>query len=273
MDTEGLAIRIFVVDDASTDATPEAIEREFPDVTLIKGTGFLHYAGGTNLGILKALRWDPDYVLTANDDSIFDSYFLQSMIETATEFPQSIVGALLLLWNEPHRVFQVGQRWQTLKGGWVFPNDLTAFNVPARPFTVECIVGNCVLFPVAAIRENGLMDEKRFPFGWGDAQYLVRMRKAGWQLLVDPRARVWCEPNTYPDPLHSGAIKRVIQVLFSDTRHPLNLHRQFTALWHSAPSRPKGIAAFVIYLAILVSRTFRYLISRVFRFERSGDLQ
>ncbi len=247
INTENLDVRIFVVDDGSTDGTSEAVRNNFPEVELIHGDGSLHYAGGTNRGIEAALEWKPDYIVTMNDDSVFHAEFLQRLIRTAKANPRSVVGSLLLLWDEPHKVFQVGQIWKTFRGGWEIPEDLTAFNIEQRAFEVECIVGNCVLFPVEAVRENGLMDEKKFPHGWGDAQYLMRMRKAGWKLLIEPKSFVWCEPNTHPAPLHTLSISNILKTLFVNRRHPLNLQRQFIARWESAPSKISAIPAFLIY--------------------------
>lgn len=262
IDRDGLEVNVVVVDDASTDGTAAAIAEQFPDVHLVHGDGNLHYAAGTNRGIEKALQFVPEFIVTANDDAVFHHRFLNRMIETADKNPRSIIGALLLLWDQPHKVFQVGQRWETFRGGWVMPDDLTAFNVPEFAFDVECIVGNCVLFPVAAIKENGLMDEERFPHGWGDAQYMMRMSKAGWRLMIEPKAFVWCEPNTYPAPLHSLGPRRSFEVLFKDERHPLNLRRQFIARWESAPSRTKALAAFVCYLLSLFAKAMQYSTNR-----------
>lgn len=261
-------IRIFVVDDNSSDGTVQAIRENFPNVQIIRGDGNLHYAGGTNRGIEKALEWNADYIAAMNDDSIFHERFLLKLVETAEKNPRSIVGALLLLWNEPHRVFQVGQTWQTLRGGWVIPQNLNAFDVPKKAFDVECIVGNCVLFPAKAIRENGLMDEKKFPHGWGDAQYLTRMRKAGWRLLIEPKSLVWCEPNTYPLPLHQVSNLKKLRELLFNRRHPLNLQRQFIARWESAPGRIKGLASFAVYLFQICGKSVKYGLksfSRAFR--------
>lgn len=259
IDADGLDVRIIVVDDASPDGTAEAIATEFPDVVLVHGDGNLHYAAGTNRGISKALERDPDFVATMNDDAVFHPQFLKRMIATAEANDRSIVGALLLLWDEPHRVFQVDQKWNTFAGGWVIPDDLTAFTVPQKAFDVECIVGNCVLFPTVSIRENGLMDEEKFPHGWGDAQYLMRMRKGGWRLMVEPKAYVWCEPNTYPEPLHAKGLTHVIKTLFVNDRHPLNLKRQFVARWESAPSKVQAAASFGVYCLQLAGKTVQYL--------------
>jgi GT2 family glycosyltransferase len=247
IDTAGLDVRTFIVDDGSTDGTSDAIRSEFPEVELIAGDGTLHYAAGTNRGIEAAMAWGCDFVAAMNDDAVFHEQFLRRMINAAKATPRSVIGGLLLLWDEPHRVFQVGQTWHTLSGGWEIPGDLTAFTVGGVAFEVECLVGNCVLIPADAIRECGILDEKRFPYGWGDAQYMARLRKAGWNLLVEPRAYVWCEPNTYPAPLHRLSIRKRADILFRDERNPLNLKRQFVLRWESAPSRFAAVAAFLVY--------------------------
>ena len=258
VDSKGLDVKIFVVDDGSTDGTGDAVAKNFPEVALIKGDGTLHYAAGTNRGIEAALDWNADFIVTMNDDSVFHEKFLLRLVETARKNPRSIIGALLLLWNEPHKVFQVGQKWKTFRGGWEMPEDLTAFSVGREPFEVECIVGNCVLFPAEAIRENGLMDEEKFPHGWGDAQYLMRMRKAGWKLLVEPKALVWCEPNTNPAPFHKQSFKDLLKIFFINKRHPGNLHRQFIARWESAPVKILAIPAFATYILSIAAKGFQY---------------
>jgi GT2 family glycosyltransferase len=258
INTKNLDVKIFVVDDASPDGTGEAVRKNFPEVQVIDGDGSLHYAAGTNRGIEAALKWNPDYIVTMNDDSVFHEQFLQRLVKTAEDNPRSIIGALLLLWDEPHKVFQVGQKWKAFRGGWEMPENLTAFNVGQKAFEVECLVGNCVLFPVEAIRENGLMDEKKFPHGWGDAQYLMKMRKAGWKLLIEPKSLVWCEPNTNPAPLHTLPKKEILKVLFVNRRHPLNLQRQFIARRESAPHKILAIPAFAVYCFKIVLKGFKF---------------
>lgn len=259
---EDLEVKIIIVDDGSTDGTSAAIRAAFPNVEIVAGDGSLHYAAGTNRGVQHALDWGADFIITMNDDAVFHDAFLERLVATALDNRRSVVGALLLLWDEPHKVFQVDLRWNTFRGGWVVPEDLTAFNVPAKAFEVECVVGNCVLFPVEAVREVGLMDEKSFPHGWGDAQWLAKMRKAGWRLLIEPRSLVWCEPNTNPAPLHSIGLKRTLNVVFKDSRHPLNLKRQFDARWHSAPSRTAAVASFAVYLLQIAGKSLKYGLHR-----------
>lgn len=249
IDRTGLDVETVVVDDGSTDGTSEAIRRDFPGTRIVPGDGTLHYTAGTNRGIEAALTRGPDYVVAMNDDSIFHSAFLQRLVACATEHPRSVVGALLLLWTEPHRVFQVAPMWDTWYGGWRVPQRLDAWSVPGRPWEVETIVGNCVLYPVAAIKEVGLMNAARFPYGFGDAAYTVALRRAGWRLFIEPRARVWCEPNRYPASLGSRPVGEVMRTLLADTRHPLNFKRVFVSNWECAPSRLQALASFGIFVA------------------------
>ncbi len=258
IDRTGIDVKICIVDDGSTDGSSEAIEREFSDVHLVQGDGTLHYAAGTNRGISTAMEWNADFIVAMNDDAVFHPQFLQRLVATATANPHSVVGALLLLWDQPHKVFQVGLSWNMWKGGWQIPEDLTAFTVPDEPFEVECLVGNCLIYPREAIVECGLMDEKHFPHGWGDAQHTTGMSKAGWRLLVDPKALVWCEPNTNPKPLHSQPVISQLRILFANQRHPANLKRQFIARWYSAPTRLKAVTAFAVYCFLLGVRTLQY---------------
>src|SRR5437773_318747 len=197
IDRSGLDIHITVVDDASTDGTGEAIRREFPEVELITGSGDLWFTEGTNVGVRAALRRGPKYILMMNDDQVFDARFLRSMIDTAEKYPHSVVGPILLLWDQPHKIFQTSPVWDTFGGGWRHWSHQTVWTVPERPWKVDLIVGNCVLVPAEAIRECGLMDSKHFP-NFGDAEYTPRLKRASWQLLIDPRARVFCQPNSVP---------------------------------------------------------------------------
>jgi len=247
INSEGLDVHIIIVDDASSDKTSESIASEFPDVQIIQGDGNLWFTEGTNVGVRAALEYNPDYILMMNDDQVFDADFLHFMIETAEKHPHSIVGALLLLWDTPHKVFQVSPKWETMSGGWRHWQHQTVWTVPEKPWLVEIIVGNCVLFPASAIKEVGLMDSKRYP-NFGDAEYTPRLRKKGWKLLIDPRARVFCQPNNIPKSVTKMTYKDKLDALFFNSGNGHNLKRRFHSNVDGAPTKFQGVIAFGAFL-------------------------
>ncbi len=244
--TDGLDVHIIIVDDGSTDGTAEAIAEKYPEVEIIKGDGNLWFTGGMNRGIEAALGYEPDYVLAINNDAVFEENFLQYMIECAEENSRSVVGSLLLLWDTPHKIFQVSPRWETFSGGFRHWVKQTVWTVPEKPWEVEIIVGNCILFPVSAISECGLMDEKRFPH-YGDAEYTPRMRRLGWKLLIEPRARVFCQPNTPPPSIRKMDLKTLIHKFLIDPGNAHSLRRRFYANLAGAPNRLLGVIAFLMF--------------------------
>ena len=242
-----LDIRVFVVDDGSTDGTSESIGAEFPEVELIRAGGDLWFTEGINVGVRKALECDPKYILMMNDDQVFDADFLRYLVETAESNPRSVVGPLLLLWDQPHKVFQVAPVWNTWLGGWQHWFQQTVWTVPERTFEVDLIVGNCVLIPAETIKECGLMNSKRYP-NFGDAEYTPRLKRAGWKLLIDPRARVFCQPNTVPASARKKSFGQMFNALFVDLKNVNSLRRRWYAYMDTAPSKVHGAAAFCIFI-------------------------
>lgn len=253
VDSEGLDIHVVIVDDGSTDGTSEAIREQFPDVEVVAGDGNLWFTEGTNVGVRAALKHDPKYILMMNDDQVFDAKAIKNMVDCAEKNPRSVIGALLLLWDTPHKVFQVSPVWDIWSGGWRHWQNQTVWTVPKEPWKVDLIVGNCVLVPTEAINEVGLMNSKRYP-NFGDAEYTPRMRRKGWQLLIDPSARVFCQPNDVPTSIRKLGLKKGFDVLITNLGHVHNLRRRFYASLDGAPNRFQGVAAYIVFVFYMIVR-------------------
>lgn len=248
----GLDVHIVVVDDGSTDGTSDAIRAQFPDVRVIEGSGDLWYTEGTNVGIRAALENGPDYILAINNDSVFDDMFLSYLVETAERHKGSVVGPLLLLWDQPHKLFQTAPVWKTGEGGWHHWHEQTIWTIPDKPWQVDLIVGNCVLLPAGVFAECGLMDARRFP-NFGDAEYTPRIKRAGYSLIIDPRSRVFCQPNDVAPRLRNRNAFDLVRDLFVDLKNPASLRRTFLSHIHGGPSVIKGTLAFVALLGRMAS--------------------
>jgi hypothetical protein len=94
------------------------------------------------------------------------------------------------------------------------------------------------------------MNSRRYP-NFGDAEYTPRLRRSGWRLLIEPRARVFCQPNTIPVRLRKRSLRKIFEALFLDLAHPYNLRRRFFAYLEGAPSKLAGVVGFCIFFARL----------------------
>ena len=243
-----IELRVIIVDDGSTDGSEEAIRAEFPSVEIVRADGTLWYTAGTNLGIKAALEYDPDYVLAINNDSIFDPNCLDALVRCAEQHEGSVVGSLLLNREIPHKAFQIAPRWRFWRGGIQHWHNQTIWSLPETAWEVELIVGNCVLYPATAIRDAGLMDERHLP-QYGDAEYTPRMRRKGWKLFVEPKARVFCKPNDYVSGFRHLSFREKIYELFFRHTGPYSLKRRVYSCLGSAPNPVAGVFAVPVFYA------------------------
>ena len=252
VDRTGLDLHIIIVDDGSNDGTAETIAATYPDVEIISGDGSLWYTAGTNRGLEAALHRDPHYILAINNDSIFDPACIQRLVACAQRNARSVVGPLLLDRTQPHKVFQVGPRWEFWKGGYRHWFRQTVWTMPQAPFEVELIVGNCVLYPASAVREAGLMDAHRLP-QFGDAEYTPRMRRLGWRLLIEPRARVFCKPNDLIAGFRNLSLSEKFNHLFVNRMSPYSFWRLLYGNLGGAPGTVEGLLSVPLYYARLIA--------------------
>lgn len=76
-------VSVVVVDNASTDGTPERIAADFPDVHLIRSDINYGFAKANNIGIRYALDNGADYVFLLNQDAwIVEAHTIRTLIST-----------------------------------------------------------------------------------------------------------------------------------------------------------------------------------------------
>jgi hypothetical protein len=183
--------RLMVLDNASTDGSPEAIRAQFPEVQLLPLTDNRGYAGNNNIGIRAALEQGADWVLVLNEDTLLDPDCLSALVQQGESDPRiGIVGPLVYHANEPGVIQSAGGR---LGRHWLAEHigqnetDTGQFSTPCD---VEWISGCAIMLRRALLEQIGLLDE-RFFYYWEETEWCLRASRAGWRIVHVPAAKLW----------------------------------------------------------------------------------
>ena len=187
---------IVVVDNASTDGSTEGIEREHPDVPIVRNATNVGFAAAANQGIRQT---STPYVLLLNPDADIRPHFVETMRRALDDHPRAgAVGALVLnpdgsvqptkrafpsLWHAAlHGI--VGLVWPGNPGTRAYTLADASFT---QPRTVDWVAGPAVALRREAFDQIGGFDEAFF-FFVEDVDLCRRMWNAGWEVWFEPRA-------------------------------------------------------------------------------------
>ena len=179
--------QVVLCDAGSSDGTPDAVRRRFPDSIVLDASPDLFWNGGMHRAFEHASASDYDAYLWLNDDTILDPGALQTLLATwqhprvQPHHPAIVVGAVrdpdtgAVTYGGVHRP----DRARPLRFEVLPPVE--------QPRPVATMNGNCVLIPRDVVQRIGILDPA-FTHGMGDFDYGLRARAAG--------ASVWSTPGT-----------------------------------------------------------------------------
>jgi GT2 family glycosyltransferase len=189
---EGWELRTLVVDNASTDGSPERVRAEFPGVELLALAENRRFAGGNNAGLERALGAGADAVMLLNNDVVADPKLLEKLLGALDEQPEAGAAAPLIYFAPPtDRIWYGGGRCRP----WLAHSSHRGLREHdhGQYRSIEdtgYLTGCCLLATAEAWRKVGLLDERYFIYA-EDADWCLRARAAGFRLLFVPTARLW----------------------------------------------------------------------------------
>jgi GT2 family glycosyltransferase len=188
---------IIIVDNASTDGSPELVRDSYPEVTLIRSSENLGFTKGNNVGIRKC---SGEYVLLINPDVNVLDGCIHKMLDYMEKNPRiGLLGPRMLgadgksdrsymgaptLWNLFCRALALDALFPKSK---LFGGFLMFYFDRSRIAEVDILNGWFWATRREALDEVGLLDENLFMYG-DDLDWSKRFRDAGWKVVYFPEA-------------------------------------------------------------------------------------
>ena len=211
-----------VVDNGSTDGTPDAVRAAFAAVEVLEAGRNLGFTGGNNIGLRFALDRGADHVLLLNNDTVVDPGFLREMLTVAIVSEEiGFVSPKICFLDPPDLLWFAGARFST----WTGYGRVMGYREPDRGQydtvrTTDRPCGCAVLVSRRLCREAGLMDDRLFLYA-DEVEWMLRARKHGFKACYAPKAKVWHKVSasvgreSHPDAFYYGV---------RNTLYALNTH-------------------------------------------------
>lgn len=181
------ALRVTVVDNASSDGSAEWIRQEYPTVRVVASSRNLGFAAGNNLAFAQS---DADWFFLLNQDAVARRDAISELLEVATRRDDiAAVAAKMLMQRSPTILNSAGIRIN--EAAWAVDRRIGEKDSDPSPLP-ENVFGACggaVLLRRQALAECGAFDARFFMY-FEDVDLCWRLRLAGWQVWYAPAAVV-----------------------------------------------------------------------------------
>ena len=188
---------VIVVDNASTDGTPEALRQRWPAVRLLEAGSNLGFAGANNLGVRASTS---EFVLLLNSDTLVPDAAVDTLVAHLVAEPGAGAAG--------PRIIDAAGRPELSFGAMMGPCTelrqkllvrLQARGVPAvvrhverltrRRHDADWVSGACLLVRREDAMAAGLLDERYFLYA-EDVDFCAALRGLGRRILFTPDAQV-----------------------------------------------------------------------------------
>jgi GT2 family glycosyltransferase len=184
----GAALSLLVVDNASRPDERARIAQEAPAARVVGFTRNLGFAGGANEGIARTRS---RFVLLLNNDAVLEPDYV-ARLAARLELDGRLAAAQGLVLSEDGRlVDSAGFEWNRRGEAVPVLSGADASLAPREPFEVSGVSATAALYRREALeavaRGSGVFDGSYFAY-YEDVDLSLRLRRAGWRFVCDPRA-------------------------------------------------------------------------------------
>ncbi len=173
-------VRVYLVDNASTDSSVELTLEKYPDVIVIRMPQNLGYCMAYNLAMPYAFADGCAWVIWANNDIRLEPSCLKEMARVPTTDPRiGVVGPGFLAWNSDDPNYY-------MVGNHPYAIDPTGV-MPSKAIDVDWVEGSFLMVSRRCAEAVGPLDPYLF-FYWEETDFCRRARYLGWRVVLAPSA-------------------------------------------------------------------------------------
>ncbi|NCT37349.1 glycosyltransferase family 2 protein [Bacillus sp. EB93] len=187
-------IDVIIIDDGSTDDSQKIISEKYNKVKFLNGDGSLWWSGGMNEGLKYVIGnyEDEGIVILLNNDNIIKSDMIEILVKSVRMYSNSIICSKVYIEGNDEQILFAGGLAKIRKSGLYingyYETDREKFN---KMIKVDWCGGMGVAIPLNIVKDVGYFDNKNFPQYFGDADYMFRARRKGYQIIYDPSSICW----------------------------------------------------------------------------------
>jgi GT2 family glycosyltransferase len=215
--SDGVALEVWVVDNASPDGSAAHVASAFPDVRLIRNRENRGFAAANNLAIAEARGRN---VLLLNPDTLIQPGTIAMLAGFLDAQPQvGIVGPRVL--NHDGSLQSCGQWYPTLRDEILLSRNVRRLGrvllgePPAPPSAtketrVDWVDGCCLMIRRDALESIGPLDEQYFLYA-EELDWCRTAKARGWQIATCPAAEMVHLQGQSSGQVKAGALAALIE--------------------------------------------------------------
>jgi len=173
-------LAVTLVDNASSDGSPEVLASRFPELRIIRNRRNLGFAGGANVGLRHAWSRGADFALILNQDTWVDQGWLEPLVRTAVENPRLAILSPMQLAYDSDETDPLFGKFNLARA-----RPLPATGSGEPPLVVEWVVGAAFMLRRSACSQVGHFDPLYFCY-YEEMDLCRRMRFHGHQVAIVP---------------------------------------------------------------------------------------
>lgn len=178
-------LKVYLVDDASTDGTRFSVQQKFPDVKVLMGDGNLFWNGGMRLAFGEALKTGYDFYLWLNDDTYLFPSALDRLLNESSILAREGYDKAILVGATQDPATGALTYGGVNRYSWWYPLKFVCPQPLETAQKCDTMHGNCVLIPNRVADMVGNLDSI-FVHHLSDFDYGFRANKKGCSVWLTP---------------------------------------------------------------------------------------